>query len=734
MARVTQLQTNFTAGEISPRLHGRVDIAKYQNGAEAVRDLVVDKYGGAKRRPSTLFVREVKDSTKRVRLIPFVLESDVGCVLEFGHLYMRVYKNGAVVESGPGVPYEIATPYTEAQLADLDYTQGADTMFVFHEAVEPYKLLRIADTNWTLSVVTFVNTPFDETGTYPAAQLTPGMKNPVGEEITLVAGTLDGTIGSNVSLNWAAGVVTVEKTFHGYATGDVVTITEAEPTAYQRAAVVITVTGPDHFTYPMPNNPGDDTKAGKTGKYTGTAIFTAADVGKSVKINGGVVKITGFTSTHAVTGIIKQELSATVPAPQDSWSLHAPAWSAANGYPRSGCFFEQRLICAGSPEYPQTIWGSVTGAYLDFQQGVADDDGFALTIASDVMNPIEYVASNRVLIAMTGGGEYTVHGGQEKPLTPTNVQIKSRSNYGCARVRPVRVGEREIFVQRAGRKIRKFGYDLTQDTYNGPDLSVLAEHLTEGGVAEVCWQQEPDALLWVARADGELLSITMDDEQDVIGWSRHEGFARDGAAVVESLTSIPVAGGDEVWLAVRRTVGGVSKRYIERMATTTTMDCGMVASGPAAATWGGLAHLNGETVHAVADGFYVGAYTVAAGSITLTGPASAVNIGLRYVPRLKLLPPEIQTGMGSASGNAMRTSEITIRFFETTGCSVNGNEMTFRRTGAAVLDQPPQQFTGVKRVESLGFERGTDMLEITQEEPMPFHILSVTRKFTVNDG
>lgn len=738
MPRVTQLQTNFTAGEISPRLHGRVDIARYQNGAEAVRDLVPQIYGGAARRPGSLFVREVKTSADRTRLIPFMKDGTTAYTLEFGNLYMRVYKDGAVV----GAPYELASPYTSAQVLEMDYTQGADTMFLFHENVAPYKLVCAGDASWTLAAAAFLNTPFEEPGSYPAASLFVSRSAGEGETITLIAGELSSTAALNETLAWSAGVATIKtnNAAHNLTTGDYVVISEALPIGWNTVGQV-TVTGLDTYTIPIAIAPGPSLAVGATQKITLTAgIFAAGDVGKTVKVNGGIAKIAGYTSGSIVTADVKDALSSAVRSEADAWSVHAPAWTAARGYPRTGTLYEQRLVCGGSPTFPQTVWGSVTGGYLDFSQGTDDDAGFSFTIASDVVSPIEYLTSNRALLVLTASGEFTISGGLEKPLAPTNAQIKPRTNYGCARVRPVRIRDSELFVQRAGRKVRNFGYSLANDDWTGPDLSVLAEHLTDGRIVDICWQQEPDSIVWLARGDGCLLSITLDKDQDVTAWALHERLTHpdglDGTqtAWVESLACIPTTDGDEVWMVVKRTIGAVTVRYVERLSIDTALDSSIVSTGASATVWGGLAHLEGETVRAVADGSYVGEFTVTGGQITLSRAATEVNIGLHFRSRLKLLPPEIQTGMGSASGNAMRTSEVTARFYETTGCSVNGNEISFRKAGSGVLDQAPELFTGVKRVENLGWGRGEDALEFTQEEPMPFHLLSVTRKFTVNDG
>ena len=646
MPRVTTLQTNFTAGEISPKLYGRVDVARYQNGAKMMRDTIPQVYGGAKRRDGSRFVHEVKTSAKETRLIPFVYNENTAYMLEFGDLYMRVYKDGAIL----GAPYEIVTPFTEAMLFDLDYTQGADTMFLFQDSLEIRRLRRFGDTSWTLDVAPFTATPFEEPGAYPAATLTPSVKDPVGGACTLTASA---------------------------------------------------------------------------------AVFVAGDVGSSIKINSGIVKITSYTSGTVVDGVISQELASIVAAPANAWSLHAPAWSSIRGYPRTGTLYEQRLVVAGSPAFPQTIWGSATAAYLDFTMGVNDDDAFSFTVASDQVNPIQYLATNRSLVAFTSGGEFTVAGGLEKPLAPTNAQIRQRSNYGCSRVRPVRIRDAELFIQRAGAKVRSFGYNVANDDWTAPDIAVMAEHLTTAGIVDMCWQQEPTSIVWLVRADGVLVSVTYDKDQDVTGWAAHTGF--DG--FVESVASIPDADSDQLWMVVARTIGGSIKRYVERFTPDTLVDSAVVTvAGSPSTVWTGLSHLEGKAVDVVGDGAYVGQYTVASGQITTGAAITNAVIGLPYTNRIELLDPEIQTGMGSASGNSMRTSEVTARFFETTGAIVNDQALTFRRFGTTATVQTPQLFSGVTRIENLGWERGASELTIVQDKPMPFHLLSITRKFTTNDG
>ena len=162
MARVHPFQTNFTAGELTPKLAGQVDFKKYNNGVEIMENMTVFTQGGASRRYGTRFVKEVKDSSKITRLIPFEFNIEQSYVLEFGDQYIRFYKdNGQITSSGSA--YEIATPFTESMLYEIQFTQSADVMYIVHETLKPRKLSRTGHTSWTLTEVEFQNGPYLDT-------------------------------------------------------------------------------------------------------------------------------------------------------------------------------------------------------------------------------------------------------------------------------------------------------------------------------------------------------------------------------------------------------------------------------------------------------------------------------------------------------------------------------------------------------------------------------------------
>lgn len=154
MNKATPILTNFSAGEIDPCFYGRVDLAQYFNACRVLENATVLTLGGAEKRPGTYFVAEAKDSTKKVRLVPFKFSTTQEYILEFGHNYIRYYKDRGQIVSA-GAPVETVTTYSELELFDLKFTQSADTLYIAHPAHPPAKLTRTSHTEWTLSDITF---------------------------------------------------------------------------------------------------------------------------------------------------------------------------------------------------------------------------------------------------------------------------------------------------------------------------------------------------------------------------------------------------------------------------------------------------------------------------------------------------------------------------------------------------------------------------------------------------
>ena len=120
MANLRLMQPSFAAGELTPALHARVDLAKYNVGAKQLKNFFVHAHGGASNRQGTDYVATALGVT---RLIPFQYNVEQAYVLEFSNLKMRVLKDGALVESG-GVPLEVVSPFPAAALAELKFVRN----------------------------------------------------------------------------------------------------------------------------------------------------------------------------------------------------------------------------------------------------------------------------------------------------------------------------------------------------------------------------------------------------------------------------------------------------------------------------------------------------------------------------------------------------------------------------------------------------------------------------------
>jgi len=747
--KVTYQQNNFTAGEISPRIYGRTDFDRYANSLKACINAHPVVHGGCKRRGGFFFAKAAKFAAKKARTIEFVVSRDVAYMLEFGDLYVRIFSPNGVYLT------EIVSPYTEAQLADIDYVQGADTMFLFNSGTFPKRLRRFSDTVWDLSSAPFTVQPFDEQGITPAASITLSALSGVITATASAAVFLPSDVGR--SFISAAGIGQVT----GFTSTTIVTVTTS--VAFLGLALA-------SGAWSMDLSPQTTCTASAVGPV-GTSItltltasgwrntFGTVDVGKYVRINGGLCLITGFTSDTIVSATVKSVLTSATGAPALSWSLESAVWSATNGYPVTGTIFEQRLWCAGTTKYPQTIWGSRTGLYYDFTKGALDTDACSFTIASDEVNPITYLVSARQLLVETYGGEMSMRGGNEKPITPSNVQIKPETTYGSINVRPINIAHEVVFVQRARRKVRAQGYQLQADGYGASDLTVLAEHITNSGVVAMAYQQSPDQLLWLVLTDGTMLSCTLDREQQVTGWARHY---TEGA--FESVACVPTSTGDQLWAVVRRTVSGATVRYIEYMDTDfkpiypvavdplaypplatvaeygCTVDAGILIDNVAGQTvFTGLAHLEGKTVDIVADGSAQPPMVVTGGQITLSRASYRTLIGTHFKTQIDLLTPEVAGGAGTAQSNAMSTSKLTMRFLNTIGAEVldgdgNQQEVPFRQLGVGILGQPPKLYTGLISVGMIGWEKGKSEMSIIQNQPLPLHLQSAIRKLTINEG
>jgi hypothetical protein len=356
-----------------------------------------------------------------------------------------------------------------------------------------------------------------------------------------------------------------------------------------------------------------------------------------------------------------------------------------------------------------------------------------------------------VLTIGTTGGEYVLTATSDGPVTPTTTLIRKYSNYGSAAIEPVQVADVTLFVQRGGRKVREFRYvgDINVSAYQAPDITIVAEHITAGGLLSFAYQQEPDGIVWAIRADGTLLGVTYRREEEVVAWHKHiiGGEYDGGQAIVESIATLPSdTGEDELYMIVKRTINSVTKRYVEQMrpfdfggVTTGAffVDCGLRYDGTATGTLSGLYHLEGETLNVLANGATHPDREVTDGGITLAYNSTTAAVGYGYTSSMQTMRIEAGSADGTSQGKPKRIHAITLRLLETVGIEVGNssseNDRIFFRDSSMPMDQAVPLFTGDKDIEFPGGYDEDDRLYVRQTQPLPMSVLALFPRMNTFD-
>lgn len=543
-------QRSFSGGEITPSLYARVDVSKYHTSLRTCRNMIVARHGGTFNRPGTKFVAEVKDSSKTVKLIRFKFNNDQTYALEFGNLYMRVIKNGALVEvssvsawdSGPtyvigdlvvegGVNYycilghtnqqppnatywhaltgsifEIPTPYLEADLPTLNYDQSADVITLTHPTYDVRELARTGDTAWTLSVVTFA----------PAT-----------------------TTPANVAVSGTGGGLTF--VYH---------ITALDPETFEESLAGTKSQG--SLTAPDSN---DHT-------ITWDAVSGVTEYNVYLEKNG----IAGFL---AVVGTNSYVNSSNTPDTTDTPPTARNPFSGSDNFPATSGYYQQRHNYAGSNNSPEDVDMSRTGKFKNFTRSspIQDDDSVNFNMAGTEVNRVKHMIVLGKLIIMASGGEHLIKGNEADQVKPGEIYPEQISYHGSGDVRPLLIGSTALFIQERGSIIR----DLVNDSIRGftsDDLTVYSAHLFDGfTIVDWDYQEVPNSIVWVVRSDGVLLGFTYLRSQEMFAWHRHD---TDGT--FENVLSLPEGLEDSVYVVVKRTIDGSTVRYIERFNTRRISD------------------------------------------------------------------------------------------------------------------------------------------------------------------
>lgn len=472
-----------------------------------------------------------------------------------------------------------------------------------------------------------------------------------------------------------------------------------------------------------------------------------------------VLEITTYSSATSVTArVVRNHIPKSVVDFKTSY-WEEGAWSDHRGYPSLIGFHEGRLYAATSASDPQTVWASKTQAFEDFQDGADDDRAISYTVASGRVDKFLWMMPGKTLALGTASSEYiAAASNQNEALTPSNVRMVPQTQYGSSEmVWPIRIGNVILFGQRRGavsnpaKKLRELSYSLEADSFLAPDTTIVSEHITGTGITSITYQADPDSVAYCVRADGQIAGLTYEAEQDVKGWHRQiiGGSYAGGDAVVERMATVPGTLTDEIWMIVKRTINGQTKKYIEVLTPglldetdpedAIYLDSALTYDSTETSTITGLWHLEGETVYALADGAKQGPFTVSGGTITLTTAASKVHVGLQYQTTIETTDIEAGARAGTAKSRPKNLSDIYLDLYRSLGGRVGmgGNQYSAARmldivyrTPADVMGSAPTLRTGLQRHGIAGGWDGQAILRIEHDEPYPFMLLGLVEEIS----
>ncbi len=205
-------------------------------------------------------------------------------------------------------------------------------------------------------------------------------------------------------------------------------------------------------------------------------------------------------------------------------TAHNPFFDPSGGadrYPRACAYHDQRRVFGYSNDYPNRLWLTQIGNFynLTWSTPAQDDDAIVASIATAKINDVEHLLSLSELIALTGGAEIRVSGG-DAVLSPSTISTQAQSFYGSGTMPPLVAGDVGL-LSLDGNVIRDFEYTISSQSFVGVDLTILARHLLDNyTLQDWTYAHTPHAVAPIARTDGVAPVFTYFPEQEVYGWTR----------------------------------------------------------------------------------------------------------------------------------------------------------------------------------------------------------------------
>ena len=735
MPRASEIRTNFTAGELSTLINSRTQFQRYFNGSETLENWVVLTQGPIFRRKGFRFLAEVKDSTKRTRLIPFEFSTVQTYTIELGAGYLRFFSaQGQVLDSGSNI-LEISNPYLESELFDIKFVQDSDVIYMVHPNHPIQKLIRVASNNFTLNPVDLVRGPYideniistDEVrltgnGWLEGATLTltasgghtPFTSNHVGGLWKVKSGTdiahvkITGFTSSTVvtvvaqndvpqslhniaSFNWSEGEFSNARGFAG-----AITFHEQRMVLAGSQRVWFSKSNADYENFEVGTN-SDDPFVITIASQRGDPIrWLFSDQALFVGTAGSIFRIISSRNSPAL-------------APDDIDAKRQISYGCSNIQPE---------LVGQSPIYMQK--NNKTARLITFDIDIDKYKAIDITVDSD---------------HITDGG-ITSFEYQQIPLSSL---WTVRTDGQIARL----TLEQDQQVQAWSRYVTQGNFEsvaIVSDAEDNDEIYAIVKRTINGVVKRFVEVQEPNY-----KVDN-LNRFYVDSGLSYNGTQSSTITISGNTFTADSSTFQSGDIGKEIHQLIgkgRAKITGftdsqnVTVSIIETFSSATLLPNEWAI---AIKNITGSEHLEGETVAINSDGATVPSKIVSGGEVEIDSAGSIIHIGLPYSSKQKNMPIEslALSGMiGTSQHKDKRIHEIVVRFADTLGGKIidgAGNEVIIpARSLNNNMNEAPPLFNGDQEIKvATGWDK-LGQIEIIQDEPQPMTIKSITYKVTIND-
>lgn len=545
------------------------------------------------------------------------------------------------------LPIELVTPYLESDLFALDCsTQSADVLWIFHRSYPPAVIERLGANSWAYSLSLPGQQPGEpayrgtlgvvKTGYSGLGQSITGVEKGTSTRIDVVGPPTVFPSGSRIYVNLIAGTVQLNQgeflVFNAVDNGD----------------------GTTSYGIKDPNTGGD------------------------IDSTGYLDYVSGGFAVQVV-----------------------PFFAATGDYPACGTLYQQRLCAGGSDNNPTRLYGSVEDDYPDFIADPNEEDfSFQFTLVSNQFNRLlNMIGTPNALLIGTSDGVWVMTASSGTSLSSTNVDASLQTSLGVSPLQPQLVNGSGIFVSRSARIVTFLVFNFGSNSWESNDLTRLNRTITLGpseatsGIAQTAFQMEPYPVFWAVRNDGQLIGLVFNTQDQVYAWFRVDMTAEGG--FIESAAVITGSGQeDQLVVVVRRTVNGLTMRYVEyfmpqeifsQLSNAFFVHSGQQLSGGAAAAITGISQADPTVVMAAAHGFSNG------DSVQISAVLGMTEINQDASEAYTLADVTTNTfslvGMDSTAFNAYISGGIVKKVFnQVTGLSyLLGNTVVATGDGAIIL-------------------------------------------------